>query len=76
MNEVDVERVKKSMEKNGRSCSIAMTLGFDYIAFHVKITVPSIKKSDCVLKAILQRGYSNPTGPFCGLYCQKIDAYG
>ena len=39
--------------------------------FHDKAS----KKEDCVLEAILLGGYSDPPGPFCGLYCLKTDAY-
>ena len=36
----------------------------------------AIKKADFVIKEILRGGYSDPPGPFCGLYFRKTNICG
>ena len=48
----DVEKVKKVMEKKGRSWSITTTFNFSYIALRVKRTVPPPHMLYCRAKAV------------------------
>ena len=52
MDAGNTERSKKGMDQKGRSCIIAITFNFSYIALHMKIRVPPTHILHCRVKAV------------------------